>query len=303
VSLLVAGIDGGQSSTVAVIGDERGRILGTGAAGPADEIGAGPDSTRLRDALGGALEDARRRAQLPQQSRFAAIVAGISGYDGRVYGRAPELPSDSVTLVHDTPIAHAAALGARPGVVVIAGTGSVVYGRNDDGWSCTLGGWGFLFGDEGSAFAIARDALAAMMRAHDENDPSLAVETRAVCEFFKTDSLRRLVHAFYKGELTRDRVAAFAPLAMRSTALRSSAYRGAVHLATLTCRAIAAGAPPRVAFIGGVFADAGFRERVREGILRAYPTADIVDARYEPAYGALLLAYRELGADVTELER
>ena len=62
--------------------------------------------------------------------------------------------------MHDTPIAHAGALEGRSGVVVIAGTGSVVYGRNDEGWSCTLGGWGFLFGDEGSAFAIARDSLA-----------------------------------------------------------------------------------------------------------------------------------------------
>jgi N-acetylglucosamine kinase-like BadF-type ATPase len=59
---LVAGIDGGQSSTIAVIGDERGRILARGAAGPSDEVGATADSTRLRDALAAALADARRRA-------------------------------------------------------------------------------------------------------------------------------------------------------------------------------------------------------------------------------------------------
>ena len=90
---LVAGIDGGQSSTVAAIGDERGRVLGRGAAGPADEIGAGPESTRLFDALRDALDDARRNAGLPDRARFDAIVAGVSGYDGRVYGRTLALPS------------------------------------------------------------------------------------------------------------------------------------------------------------------------------------------------------------------
>ncbi len=298
---LVAGIDGGQSSTVAVVGDETGRILGRGTAGPADEIGVGKDSTRLRDALHGAIEDARRNAQLPPVN-FAAIVAGISGYDGRVYGRAPELPATRVRLVHDTPIAHAGALGGRAGVVAIAGTGSVVYGRNDDGWSCTLGGWGFLFGDEASAFRIAGDALALLMRAHDEGDASLVAETHAACEFFRESSLRRLAHAFYKGEVTRDHLASFAPTAMRYDALRSLAYRGADRLAVLIRAAIAAGAPPRVSLVGGVFADRGLRDRVRAGILRELPDADIVEARYDPACGALLLAYRELGLHVTKLE-
>jgi N-acetylglucosamine kinase-like BadF-type ATPase len=298
---LFAGIDGGQSSTVAVVADHAGRILGRGAAGPADEIGQGNDSTRLRDALGGALAEACRSARLPVEAKFDAIVAGVSGYDGRVYGRLPELPSPRAVLMHDTPIAHAAALGGRSGVVAIAGTGSVVYGRNDEGWSCTLGGWGFLFGDEGSAFAIARDTLAILMRAQDENDPSLVAETQAACEYFAAPSLRALMHAFYKGSVTRDRLASFASTAMRFDSLRPIAQRGADRLAELVRAAIAAGAPPRVAFVGGVFADAGFRERVRAGILEALPHAEIVAAHYEPVYGALLLAYREHGLNVTEL--
>lgn len=299
---LFAGIDGGQSSTVAVIGDEQGSVLARGIAGPADEIGAGPESTRLRDALSDALERARESAQLPESTRYEAIVAGVSGYDGRVYGRAPSLPSDRLLLVHDAPTAHAGALGGKPGVVVIAGTGSVVYGR-DDGRALTLGGWGFLFGDEGSAFAIVRDGLATLMRAQDEGDASLAAESRAACEFFGVPSLRRLVHAFYKLEVTRDRLAAFAPQAMRFRAFRSLAERGAERLARLANAAIAAGAPARVAFVGGVFADEDFRRCVADGILHAYPNAEIAEAQYEPVYGALLLAYRERGLSLSALRR
>ena len=65
---LFAGIDGGQSSTVAVVADDAGRILGRGAAGAADEIGASKDSTRLRDALQGALAQAVDSARLPVET-------------------------------------------------------------------------------------------------------------------------------------------------------------------------------------------------------------------------------------------
>lgn len=299
---LFAGIDGGQSSTVAVVADERGRILGRGTAGPADEIGAGKESTRLRDALHGAFEAACADAALGPQRRFEAIVAGVSGYDGRVYGRMPALPADRAVLLHDTPIAHAGALAGRPGVVVIAGTGSVVFGRDDAGRSWTLGGWGFLFGDEGSAFYIVREALAAMMRAQDDGDDSLAAETQAVCGFFGVASLRRLVHAFYKNEITRERLAAFAPEAIRLEAFQPRAVQGAKRLAMLAQHAIAAGAAARIALVGGVFADERFRDAVQTTIARAVPQAEIVEARYEPVYGALLLAYREGGRDVTELQ-
>jgi glucosamine kinase len=290
-----AGIDGGQSSTVAVVGDERGRILASGRAGPADEIDAGPESLRLHDALRAALDDARARAGLPEETVFAAVVAGVSGYRGRVYGRAPDLPAERFILMHDAPIAHAGALAGEPGVVVISGTGSVIYARDAHANAQTLGGWGFLFGDEGSAFWIAREALALLMRAHDEGAGAFAGETRAACEFFGVGSLRELAHALYHGALARDRLAAFAPTVLRFDSFRSIADAGAGRLAALVHRAIEAGAPATDALIGGAFADHGFRERVSTRILEAVPGAQIVRPRYEPAAGALLLAYRELG--------
>jgi glucosamine kinase len=296
-----AGIDGGQSSTVAVVGDERGRILASGRAGPADEIGATPESLRLRDALRAALDDARARAGLPEETVFAAVVAGVSGYRGRVYGRAPELPAERFVLMHDAPIALAGALAGEPGVVVISGTGSVIYARDAHGNAQTLGGWGFLFGDEGSAFWIAREALALLMRAHDDGASALAAETRAACEFFGTRSLRALAHAFYHGALGRDRLAAFAPTVLRFDSFRAIADAGAGRLAALTQRAVEAGAPATVALIGGTFADPPFRERVSARIRKAVPGVQIVRPRYEPAAGALLLAYRELGIPAQEL--
>lgn len=299
--MLVAGIDGGQSNTVAVIGDENGRILARGRGGPSDEIGVTPESTRLGDALLEALRDACVRAELSDTTNFDAIVAGVSGYNGRVYGRLPQLPSERFILMHDAPIAHAAALAGRPGVVIIAGTGSVVYSRNADGTTATLGGWGYLFGDEGSAFRIASDALAMLMRAQDDGDASFSGETSAACAFFGMPQLRQIGRAFYHGEISRERIAAFAPAVLSSERVAPLAYRGADRLAELASRAIAAGAPPRVGLIGGVFNEPAFREHLCASIRARVPDVEIIAAQYEPAAGALLLAYRELGVTIGEL--
>jgi N-acetylglucosamine kinase len=203
--------------------------------------------------------------------------------------------------MHDAPVAHAGALGGRTGVVVIAGTGSVVYTRDRQDVGHTLGGWGFLFGDEGSAFRIACDALATLMRAEDDGDATLLQATHAACAFFGMPSLRRLARGFYAGEITRDRLAAYAPAALRFDRFREMANRGADRLAKLACRAIDAGGTARVALAGGIFSDAAFGQRVRDGIRGAVPNAEIVEARHEPAAGALLLAYRELGIEVERL--
>jgi glucosamine kinase len=293
----VAGIDGGQSSTTAVIGDADRRVIGRGTSGPADEVGEGSQSTRMHDALSGALEAARRNAHLPAQTQFAAIVAGVSGYDGRVRGKAPALPTHRFTLLHDARIAHAGALAGKPGIVVIAGTGSVVY-ASDGARTHTAGGWGFLFGDEGSAFWIVRETLARLMHGADlQNGPDCSAQTKEVCEYFGVSSLRDLAHAFYSSALSRERLASFAPRAARLPIAAGLQERGASRLALLVHDAVAAGAPARVACVGGMFADFEYSERVRALIRESGWTVDIVEPAYEPAVGALLLAYEAAGVE------
>lgn len=301
MSAFFAGIDGGQSSTQAMIGDERGRILGRGAAGPSDEIGQTAESTRLADAMHNALHDACRDAGLSQGTQFEAIVAGLSGYEGRVYGAAPQLLSANVLLVHDALAAHAGALGGASGVIVIAGTGSVVYGRNDAGEEATLGGWGYLFGDQGSAFAIAREALAAAMRAQDLDDASFEEGRRTLHEFFGINSVRAIGRAFYSGEISRQRFAAFAPTALASQDFASIVRDGATYLGMLACRALEAVAVDRLALCGGLFQEAAYYDAVAHVVAQQRPSTRIVPAKYEPVAGALLLAYREAGIPVNEL--
>ena len=292
----VAGIDGGQSGTKAAIGDERGRVVGCGEAGPADEIGVDAKSTRLRDALASALDAARRDAQLGGDVSFEAVVAGISGYEGRVYGVAPALPTRNLELMHDAPIAHAGAFGGGPGVVTIAGTGSMAYGVSADGRTRIAGGWGFLFGDEGSGFWIAREALARAMRGEDG-----ATEESAL-SFFDVPDLRSLARRFYMGDISRDRIAAFATVVLEESEMARG--QAADALATLAMHAVSEPSDENVtfAFVGGVWSNGQLRELTAaalQGKLEARRiAAEIVEPHYPPVLGALLLAYRNAGIEV-----
>jgi glucosamine kinase len=284
----VAGIDGGQSRTHAALADEHGTILGRGAAGPADELGVGAGSTRLRDALAAALDKARGDAALEPEIVFSVVVAGLSGYDGRVRGVAPSLPAERLVLVHDSITAHAAAFGGGPGVVVIAGTGSFAYGVAADGRTKIAGGWGYLFGDEGSAFWVAKTALSGAMRGETGSGAILP----EALQFFGAPDLRVLAKRVYNGEIARDRVAAFAQAVLR---LQPERYRevgealGALAIAALPD----SGERPRVAFVGGMVRD----PKVREAIAVALNgRCDIVDPQRTPAEGAVLLALQELGS-------
>lgn len=296
---LYAGIDGGQSSTVALIADEQGKILGRGVAGPCDHIGQSADSPRFARALEGALGAALQQACLPVDSPFEAIVAGISGYEGAIQGVAPKLNAARVAYLHDARIAHAGAFEARDGIVVIAGTGSVAYGRRN-GEDAMVGGWGYLFGDAGSAFAIARAALARAMRAQDSGASS-ELGAHAL-RFFERSTLREIARAFYLEEIDRANLAAFTTAVVAAAQAGETEANAVVDEATAALGCLAATCAARldyqeawipVALAGGAFASTWFADRTREAISVALPAATVAAQRHEPAMGALLLAYKE----------
>ncbi len=308
MSRYFAGIDGGQSRTQAVIGDERGRILGRGAGGPADEMGEAAGSTRLSAALAEAVADAVAQACLPAETSFEGVVAGVSGFDGAPLGEAPSLPAARCTLLHDAPIAQAGAFAGRPGIVVIAGTGCAAYGVDPRGESVTVGGWGYLLGDEGSGFWIAAQALREAMRAEDEGraDHPFAVAAR---QRFPVASLRSVVRDLSAGRIPRSSLAALAQpilgLAMESEPDAAQiADEAAAHLASLALRTALRlewlEAP--VAFVGGLMGNAWFSELLDATLTDlSFPVRRTAPV-YEPAVGALLLAYRQAGLNPDRIE-
>jgi N-acetylglucosamine kinase-like BadF-type ATPase len=150
--------------------DRDGTLIGLGIGGPSNPLRSGFDAANV--ALTSAAEDALKSAGLHFHD-VSGICAGLAGASQRnVIKRVlvflvREFPRAVAHVTTDYEIALEAAVGAGPGVVLIAGTGSSAFGRNADGATARAGGYGPWIGDEGSAFEIGRRAVAAVARTRD----------------------------------------------------------------------------------------------------------------------------------------
>ena len=295
------GIDGGQSSTIAVIGNESGRVIGTGSAGPCNHVGAAERRAKFFSAVGESIRGAVSEAAIPTDTRFTAVCAGFSGGAEDKDALVRELiPADGYLVTHDAQIALTGATAGGPGIIVIAGTGSIVFGRNTAGKTARAGGWGYLFGDEGGAFDIVRQALRAMLRSHEGWGPGTSL-TAALLKATGVSDPNQLLHAFYTDNWPRERIATLAPLVCEVVAqgdpiAQEILDRAAQDLMELVNAARAQLfpdlAPINVHTIGGVFECpylmSAFKNLTEPGITVAPP-------RLDPARGALLEAYALAG--------
>ncbi len=163
--LRVVGVDGGGTKTLALAADASGRVVGRGLAGPSNlyPLGFEAASAAIQAAIAAALDGAEP----------AALCLGLSGA-GRpqeaarfAAWAAARYPAARLQVVSDAEILLAAGASEGPALGLICGTGSIVYGRSATGDLLRAGGWGYLFGDEGSGFAIGAAALRAVAQAAD----------------------------------------------------------------------------------------------------------------------------------------
>jgi N-acetylglucosamine kinase len=211
---VILAIDGGATRTRCLAVDRDGRVLGRGDAGPSNHLLI--DHASVRQSLSSAMDRALANAGL-SRSAVRCAAAGLAGvdYDGTGADLARRLidgvGAAVVAIEGDVLIAHMAALGGCPGVVALAGTGSNILGIGPDGTRVKVGGWGPLYGDEGSAHEIARQALVAAARAYDGLAPRTAL-VRAILERFGLREFRETLDAIYGAGLGTTDVAALAPL-------------------------------------------------------------------------------------------
>jgi glucosamine kinase len=291
------GIDAGGSKTTCVVGDEN-AVLASATAG-------GSNLTRVPEAEARtALHDSIRRACAEahvapgQVERVCVGMAG--GARPRVSEQARRLVAEIITgqieVVGDMVIALHAAFEDDVGVVVIAGTGSIAYGRTKAGRTARAGGWGFAISDEGSGQWIGRTAVSAVLRAYDvgESSPLLPSISRA----WGVESMEDLVRAA-NATPPPDFFALFRQVLAAADAgdalARTVLAQAGTELAGLARIVIArvfpdAGSVP-VAMVGGVFRNSQLVRQVFYNRLRSeYPKAVVGAAVVDPVKGALELA-------------
>jgi len=302
---LFLGVDGGQSGTTAVIGEETGRILGTGEAGPCNHAAASEGRAKLDRAIRGSVGDACRQAGLDLATvTFEAACFGLSGGpEDRLeilesIVRSPR----PLIITTDAVVALAGATTGGQGIIVIGGTGSISYGRNAGGRTARAGGWGYIYGDEGGAFDIGRQALRAALRMEEGWGPPTRLR-EILIEATGASNANDALHRFYGPEWPRSRVATLAPLVDQAAREGDAVASQVIHNAGQELALLGASVrgqlwrpdePVEVAYIGGVFRSELLLERFRtllelDGQTRCGPPL------HGPAEGALLDAYRAAG--------
>lgn len=174
MSQIVVGVDGGGSKTQVIVADERGKELAT-LTGDASAVRPG-EALSSAEVIGALVRDALAAAEVTE--RPSQLVAGVAG-TGREKDRKALLRAlqgeglaDDVSVVADAEIALTDAFGATgAGILLIAGTGSVAFGRSPTGTVRRCGGWGPVCGDEGSGAWIGRRALSVVTSSQDEREP------------------------------------------------------------------------------------------------------------------------------------
>jgi glucosamine kinase len=293
------GIDGGGTKTRCVLGDEN-SVLASGSAAGCSVLRVG--EACARDSLAGAIHEACVQAGVsPRQiTRTCAGVtgAGDDGIASLVQRLLIEILGGAIEVIGDMEVALESAFGGGPGIVMVAGTGSIAYGRNERGQTARAAGWGRVVSDEGSGYWIGVEAIRASLRAHDRGEqPRLLT---AVMESLGAKTVHDLA-VRVNGDPTTDFAALFPVLLASSDPIATELLNRAgkeLGMTAAACgrRLFFEGEKFAVATHGGVFASSARVKSVfNEKLMELCPNATLVDIAIDPAAGALHRARREFG--------
>jgi len=298
---VVLGVDGGGSRTRAILMGQDRKVLSRGEGGASNHQSVGEGAARkgLAEAIGTAL--AAASGVHPSYACWG--MAGLDREEDKAFleHMADEItPGVPTRIVHDATIALAGGTGGkREGVVIVAGTGSVIVGWHSDGRTARVGGWGHMLGDEGSGYAIAREGL---------NRATLALDGRAPCsrlpEAFAraagVESFQTLASRLYLETWRAPQLAALAPVviqaatdgdAVAATVIEHASGELAQGAVTVIRRLGMETAEFEVILAGGVFEGSEcMQAQVAEVIRRTAPGAVVRLPRAEAVLGAGLLA-------------
>jgi N-acetylglucosamine kinase len=303
----ILAIDGGGTRTRCLLIDGAGNTLGSGSGGPSNHLLVDRETVRrsLIDATAFALAGAGM-----QSDEVSIVSAGLAGvdYNGNGAAEMAELLNDigfANTLIEgDMVIAHTGALAGEPGVLALAGTGSSVLGVGEDGRRIKIGGWGPVFGDEGSAYRIGQAALRAAARDFDGRGPMTGL-TSAVVEDLGINNFGESIDAVYLRPMEPRQIARLSEVVNRCA---GSGDRVAIDILTSAggelaeCAAAAVRrlgisvGTVKVSYQGSVVTAS---EIVRESFCRAVSSevaeVTVTAPRFPPVIGAYLLGRTAIG--------
>jgi len=302
VLIYVLGIDAGGTKTVCQLANAHGEVIAEARRGGANLQASGELEVEkvLHDVMNEAIGD--------REITPSAICLGIAGVDRpddarTVGGIMRRIGSKArVLVVNDALVALEAGAPGESGVVVIAGTGSIAYGRNDRNQAARAGGWGYVLGDEGSGYWIGRAALRAVLREADRRGPKTQL-TGLLLKYFEIDRAQNLIHEVYHGTLRPSAIAALAQYVHAAFKAGDSVAIGILRGSADELESSALSVARRLDLVGSTFpfvlAGGMFKavpwlyEELGRRLPLASPASRIIRLDVEPAIGAVRLALLE----------
>ena len=298
----VIGVDGGGTKTHAVLVGLDGSVAADSCGGPSNLQREGIHRASIT--IFELFLECCRKAQCTAEN-VQNIVLGLAGA-GRVSDRAElidnllahgvkrKFPLKRVQVETDVRIALEAAFAGGPGIVLIGGTGSVALYRTEDNQFLRAGGWGYIFGDEGSGYAIGRDGLNAVFRQHDGRSEKTLL-TKKAFEHYGQENIDGLMTKIY---IDHADIASFAPKVFEASVERDRVANGILirnatelveHVRVLVMQVRPKKKLP-VALMGGLLeAENVYSKTVREKIIHALPHVVVQKPKFDAAFGAAII--------------
>lgn len=308
---LFLGIDGGQSHTEAVIADRNGNILGTGFGGALDHGNLPEGRTRLKNAINDSVNEALLKAGFSniENAIFVSAHCGLTGGADYKEEIVRELiKAENLVVAHDALTALFGATGGKAGIVVIAGTGSIVFGINEHGKTARAGGLGYIFSDEGGGFWLALEMIKLAVKEQDGLIQDFGLQN-LVLDYFGVSKIRELTNNFYNGKISRDKIASFAKTISDKAetgdmVCTNQIMVGISHLLESVV-AVAKnldfeGKSFIVSAIGGMFQSKILKQNFIELLNAVVPNAEFCEPKFPPPIGALFLAYQNSNIEITD---
>ncbi|WP_010532081.1 N-acetylglucosamine kinase [Lentibacillus jeotgali] len=296
----VAGIDGGGTKTVAVITGTDGNVEAKATAGPVN-----PNvitKKELYQTLSDLVQDLRKqnKAAFEQITYFFAGISG-AGNDNAVQllsemlaGLVPE--KTRVQVEPDTVNALYSGTYGEPGIVQISGTGSITFGINANGKRDRTGGWGYLFGDEGSGYDIGRSGIIAALKAYDGRDKD-TVLLEMVCNHFRIGNPYNLIQEIYASKSPKSDISPVSKLvfdayrqhdAAAEEIIKDTVMELSCSIRTLKAKLYRPEEAVQVVLCGGVFADKAVLPKLLQEELQDDRQLTIIIPEMPPAGGSVI---------------
>ncbi|WP_272031544.1 N-acetylglucosamine kinase [Oceanobacillus kimchii] len=306
------GIDGGGSTTTMAISDNTGNIVAHVQGGPSNLQATSLDE--IKDRFEQLIQKLEKQGG-GRISQITSVFAGIAGtgYEKNRYWVESLLNEllphvEKKLVLPDMINALYSGTFGESGIVQIAGTGSVTYGINPDGKEVRVGGWGYLFGDEGSGTTLGMKALQVSLRYFDgRGEPTILLEI--IQEHYKTNDPQEIISRIYQSNQVKQEVAKIAPMVFQA-ALREDQlakqliYEAANELALSIETAVnqlytSEEKPIPVILSGGLFQTELIHTYLKE-MLAANASVHLIKPTLPPVGGAIIGAQILIGNELTE---